>query len=114
MVNQVAQTQAEEEAEVPYDTSDPIQVNKSRKKAARTRADRLEFVKAAMQHSQGRAWFFDVLKRCHLFTMPYVSGDPHATSFKCGELNIGNQLLMDIQDAAPDQYIVMITENRNK
>lgn len=109
----IAQT-ADEQSEENYDTSDPGQVNKARKRSARTRADRLKFVAAAMGHEEGRAWFYDILLRCHTFRMSFVAGDPHATSFKCGEQNIGFQILDDIQIAAPNQYIQMITENKNR
>lgn len=113
MVDEVRVIQAEDETREDYDTSDPKMVNKARKKAARTRADRLEFVKASMEFEQGRAWFFDILNRCRVFGMPYIAGDTHGTSFRCGELNIGNQILSDIQDAAPSKYITMIQENRS-
>lgn len=104
--------QAEEEQAEAYDTSDPSQVNKARKKAARTRADRLEFIKAAMSVEQGRAWFYDILNRCHILRQPFVAGDPHSTSFRCGEMNIGAMILDDIQTAAPDDYIKMVRENK--
>lgn len=110
MADLVKQQQAEDELELPVDTSNPEQVNKSRKKAARTRSDRLRFVAAAMDTKEGRAWFYDVLRRCRVFGTPYISGDPHATSFRCGEQNIGIQILDDVQTSAPEKYIVMVRE----
>lgn len=114
MADPIRTNKAEEEAEVPYDTSDPQVVNTVRKKAARTRADRLEFVKAAMQHEQGRAWFYDLLVRCYITRTPFISGDPHATSFRCGEQNIGLQIIDDIQTASPDEYTIMMTEGKKR
>lgn len=113
MVDEVQVNKANEEAEEAYNTSDPAQVNKARKRAARTRADRLEFVKAAMDVEQGRAWFYDLLARCRVFNLPF-NADPYITAFKCGELNVGNQVLSDIQDANPDQYVRMVREGRNR
>lgn len=104
---------ANEEAEQTYDTSEPLEVNKARKRAARTRADRLEFVQAAMTTEQGRAWYYDLLKRCRVFNNP-MALDPHKTSFQCGQLNIGLQVLDDIQTAAPESYITMVMENKTK
>lgn len=112
MVDRVAKNQAEEEAEASYNTADPIQVNKARKKAARTRADRLQFVKAAMQHEQGRAWFYDIIVRCHVFNTPF-DDDPYRHAYRAGEANIGLQILDDIQVAAPEHYLQMITENKS-
>lgn len=113
MVDLVKQEQAEDEQEQSYDTSDKEQVNQARKKAARTRKDRLEFVKAAMQHEQGRAWFFDLLLRCHVVRNPFMN-DPYATAFRCGEQNVGLMVLSDIQAIAPEEYIWMMNENRRK
>jgi hypothetical protein len=110
MGDRIATIEATDNLEQSYDTSDPAAVNKQRKKDSRTRANRLKFVQAAMSHEEGRAWFHNLLTRCRVFNHPFVSGDPHATSFRCGELNIGNQILGDIQEAAPDKYIVMIEE----
>lgn len=113
MVDYVKQNEANEAAEEDYNTSDPEQVNKARKKFARTRADRLEFVKAGMSVPEGRAWFYDLLRRCHVFSMNF-NDDPYRTAFLCGETNIGNQILSDIQDSAPQDYMKMITENKTK
>lgn len=114
MADRIAQIAAEVEQEEAYDTADPTSVNKARKRAARTRADRLHFVAAAMTTEQGRSWFYDTLRRCHVFSTPYISSDPHATSFKCGEQNIGLQILADVQESAPSEYLLMITENKTK
>lgn len=113
MVNPVLTNQANEEAEESYNTSDPQQVNKARKKAARTRADRLQFVEAAMQHEQGRAWFYDILVRCHVFNRSFDQ-DPYVHAYKAGEVNIGLQILDDIQTSAAKNYIMMIEENKSK
>ncbi len=113
MSDPVAENQAVEEQVEAYDTSDPVSVNKARKKSARTRADRLEFVKASMSFEQGRSWFYDQLVRCHIFQTPFISGDSHNTAFRCGEHNIGLMILDDIQTAAPTDYIKMISENKN-
>lgn len=114
MADPVKIAQANEEQEVPYDTGDEKQVNTARKKNARTRAHRLEFVAAAMTTEQGRAWFYDLLLRTYIFKNPYISDSPTDTSFRCGELNIGLQVLDDIQTAAPELYLTMIKENKTK
>lgn len=113
MANPVAVNEAEQVLDESYDTSDKEQVNKARKKSARTRADRLEFVKAALEHEQGRAWFYDILLVCHVFKNSFDQ-DPYITAFKSGEQNIGLRILDDIQTANPDKYIIMISENKSK
>ena len=96
-----------------YDTSDKEQVNRARKKASRTRADRLKFVEAAMTMEQGRAWFYDFLISCHVFNTPF-DDDPCRHAFRAGEANIGLMVLSDIQESAPDNYTKMIKENKSK
>lgn len=113
MVDKVEAIVAEELLEETYDTSEPREVNKARKKAARTRADRLHFVEAAMTTEQGRAWFYDTLVHCRVFNTPY-SDNPYDTAMRCGMQNIGLRILADIQDAAPLNYITMISENKSK
>lgn len=96
-----------------YDSSDPVQVNKQRRKAGRKRVERLEFVKAMMAVREGRAWMYGHLEACHVFHTSFVAGDPHATSFRCGEHNVGLRLLADVMAAAPEQYVEMIKEAKN-
>lgn len=107
--NNIAEEENKEEQF--YDTSEPLQVNKAKKKAARTRADRLEFVAAAMTTPQGRAWFYDTLVRCKVFNTPFQD-DPYRTAFNCGQNTVGLMILDDIQMSAPSEYITMIKENK--
>jgi len=112
-MNIIKQNQAQEEVDTSYDTSDNEAVNKVRKRAARTRADRLKFVEAAMSMEQGRAWFYDLLLRCKVISTPF-SVDPYETAFRCGTQNVGLQVLDDIQTAAPEQYALMMSENKSR
>lgn len=113
MSNSIQENQIIEEQETQYDTSDPKEVNKQRKKAARKRADRLKFIEAAMQHEEGRAWFYDLLVYCKIFSTPFNS-DPYITAFNCGMSNCGLRVLDDIQTAAPHRYLEMVTENKTR
>lgn len=114
MVDRPRQVEADLAAEQPYDASDPVAVNRERKKAARIRRDRLEFVKAMMDLPQGRAWVNDLLVACHMWSPSFTPGDPHATSFKEGERNAASRILADIMAAAPDQYITMVREGKTQ
>ena len=111
MADPVLENQFSEQVEEAYDTSDKEQVNKARKKYARKRADRLKFIQAAMQHPEGRGWFYDILTFCKVFQTPFKD-DPHRTAFSCGEQNVGLRIMEDIQIAAPKEYLNMITENK--
>ena len=111
MANEILENQIVEETTETYDTSDPKQVNKARKRDARKRADRLKFIEAAMSHEEGRAWFYDLLLFCKVISTPYKS-DPYDTAFACGMNNVGLRIMQDIQDAAPDRYLDMVKEAR--
>ena len=104
---------SEQMDEESYDTSEPQEVNKAKKRAGRTRADRLKFIEAAMSMPQGRAWFYDLLVRCKVFSTPFTE-DPYRTAFNCGASNVGLMCLDDIQTAAPQEYTVMISENKTR
>lgn len=110
MVDRPSTIEAEDALVVAYDTSDREAVNTARKKDARWRRERLEVVAGLMDLKQGRAWMYALLDVCHIYQSPFYQGDPHNTSFRCGEHNIGLRLLADVQAAAPKQYIQMIEE----
>lgn len=112
MSNTADRINQDQDLEESYDTSEPLEVNKAKKKASRTRADRLKFVEAAMTMEQGRAWFYDILVRCKVFNTPFQE-DPYRTAFNCGMLNVGLQILDDIQVSAPQGYTKMISENKS-
>jgi hypothetical protein len=101
------------EEDTSYDTSDKEAVNTARKKSSRTRADRLEFVKASMSFEQGRAWFYDLLVFCHVFETTFDE-DPLRMAFKASRHNVGLRILDDIQTASPENYMTMIKENKSK
>jgi hypothetical protein len=114
MADNIQKLEAEELAEKPYDASNPEEVNMARKKAGRKKANRLRIVEAIMQHADGRAWMYGILDRCHIYGSPLVQGDPYATHYMIGESNIGRLILSDVVDAAPDKYLLMIQEAREK
>lgn len=96
-----------------YNAADEKDVNNARKKAARLRKEELEFVSAIMSSPQGRKWMLNMLTTCKTFTNPIIPGDTHFTYHNIGEQNIGKKLLQDVNDAAPDQYILMMKEARD-
>ncbi len=95
-----------------YNAGDEKDVTNARKKSARMRKEELEFVSAIMSSPQGRKWMLNILTICKTFTNPVVPGDTHFTYHNIGEQNIGKKLLQDVNDSAPDQYILMMKESR--
>lgn len=97
-----------------FDVSDPKTVNASRKKAARLKQKRANFVRRMMDDEEGRMWMYDKLVMGHLMEPTFTPNDPHATSFKEGERNFANSMLADINEYAPDRFMQMMTEGRTE
>lgn len=96
-----------------YDANDEKQVSKARKQAAFDDALRLDVIKNVMNSIPGRSWVYGLLDRCHCFSTSFIAGAPDASAFREGERNIGLQLLIDVQNAAPDLYLTMIQEAKS-
>ncbi len=97
-----------------YDANDEKQVKSAKKQAKFDDALRLDVIKTVMQSPPGRSWIYNWLSRCHIYSTPFILGHPDVTAFNCGEQNIGQQLIADVQAAAPDLYLTMINEAKLK
>lgn len=113
MADEIQNAIAEEEAEKPYNASDPDAVNIARVKSGRRREKRLRVIEGMMDIPEGRLWLYDLLLTCHVFSTPYVRGDSDASHIQMGEQNIGLRVLSDISVAAPDKYMLMIKEGKS-
>lgn len=93
------------------DTSDPRQIEKAIK-AAKTKDEvREEGLRQTLSSAQGRAWLFYLIEKCGPGQNPF-SSDPLRMAFSCGELNIGNLVIGEINRVAPELYLVMMKENQ--
>lgn len=98
------------------DANDPKAFDQAKnEESARKRNDDL-VVQSIMATRQGRDWFYRRLEICHIYGSTADLGvltrgaDPYVTYFHCGEENIGKQLLAEVQRAAPELYLTMISE----
>ena len=96
-----------------YDASDEKQVAKARKQAEFDKALELDVIRGIMKSPAGRKWIYGKLERCHIYGNPFVAGEPDSTAFRLGEANIGRMFLADVQEAASEDYLVMIREAKN-
>ena len=110
MADHILNQEAEELAATAFDASDATAVSNARKKAGRKKVNRLRVIEAVMEQPEGRKWMYGVLSMCHIYSTPFVQGDPYASAFQMGEQNIGNMLLSDVQAAAPTNYLLMCKE----
>lgn len=97
-----------------FDASDPDQVERQAKKAARFQSERAEVLTNIMSSAAGRAWVYDLLAFCNSFGNPIIPGDTHLTYAHIGMQNVGKMLLDQINTAAPDRYLPMLREARSR
>jgi hypothetical protein len=93
-----------------FDSSDPKAVKAAIKDAKSKDLIAIEGLKAMMQTEPGRVWLNKLVNVCSPFTNPF-SSDPAVMAFRCGEVNIGLQVIADLNEASSDLYLLMIKEN---
>lgn len=94
------------------DTSDPKQVKAAIKDAKQRDLLSKIGLRNMMQSEEGRAWLFKFLSTTNAFTNAF-STDPLVMSFRCGEINIGLQLIADMNEVSPELYLLTLKENQN-
>ena len=97
---------------VAYDASNPKHIAKASRRARSAEAASALYLRSAMATPEGRSWFFHLLERCHVFHQPFTS-NALTTAFNCGEMNIGQQVLVDVMTFCPDQYLLMMREHND-
>jgi hypothetical protein len=98
---------------VTYNASNRKDIRRAEKDARAAEISRLDYLKAAMSVPQGRAWFYELLETCHLFSDPFT-GDPLREAYVKGERNVGLRLFADIIAHCPDDYIKMVKEENGR
>ena len=92
-----------------YDASNKRHIAVASRAAKADDDARRVFINTIMGVASGRAYVHDLLVYCHVFAQPFAA-DPHDTSFRCGQLDVGQVLLRDIMSFCPDNYVTMMRE----
>lgn len=69
-------------------------------------------VDALLTVPDGREFLWWLLTISRFGVQPHVVGAPDATSFACGEVNIGLQLFARMMEVNPDRSITLIKEQQ--
>lgn len=69
-------------------------------------------VEALLQHKHGRKFLWWLLEIGAIGRQPFTA-NALSTSFACGELNVGQQILERIIVTSPDGYVGMLKEQQN-
>ncbi len=70
-------------------------------------------VRAMVQHPDTRDYLRWLLEIGRVGEQPFAGNDS-ATNFRCGELNVGQQIFAHLTEVSPDGYIVMMQEMKNE
>lgn len=63
-----------------------------------------------LENPNGRRIIWDILRACGIDRHSFVSADPHATAFQCGQQSIGLWLKSLIHEAKPTALLQMQQE----
>lgn len=94
-----------------YNASDPQQIEEAKIAQKFESSEKGRFIQTAMKTEGGRRFFYDLLVFCSSFHTPF-SIDNNRTNFNCGKQSVGFMILADIQEHAPDEYLVMCQEGK--
>lgn len=95
----------------PYDASDPEKVSARKAEVGRRAKSDEQLLSAIMDLAEGRAFIWKLLQECHIWSSTFDYDNPHGTSFREGERNIGLRLFARVSAVAAEQYQLMVKEN---
>ncbi len=84
---------------------------KKRRKTERSQREQAaDDLRGVMALPGGRRFVREMLNRCGVWRLSYAGEQTHATAFNEGKRAVGNQLLLDLESAAPVAFIDMLRE----
>lgn len=75
---------------------------------------RLAVIKELMGYPDGRWWFNRLILTADPNGSPVSPDNPYVTYYKNGEQTVTRTLLSNVQKGAPDEYLLMLKEAKNK
>lgn len=96
-----------------FNAADRKDIRRAEKAARTAEVLRHDHIRHAMSTPLGRAWFWTLLKACHIFETSWAP-EPLTIAFREGERNIGLLIVADIFAACPEQYLLMTQEANAK
>ena len=76
-------------------------------------SDYIEDLKSILLTKQGRNVLWQMLEQANVFGMSYT-GEVNSTFFNEGARSAGNRLLVQIQQASPESFLLMQKEHMEK
>lgn len=94
-----------------FDAGDAEAVAARAERLATEGARRAAGLRYILEDRRGRDWLWSLLEGCRIWSSSYT-GD-QTTVFNEGMRNVGLKVLTEIDAAAPEALVTMITENRS-
>lgn len=91
------------------DETDRVKLRTARTAIRRAQEERDAVINVLLNDAKGREYLWWLLSITKVNSNPF-SGNALATSFSCGEQNIGQQILAHIMDVNPAGYVQMLKE----
>jgi hypothetical protein len=98
------------EKAIVKNAADEEQVKKAKSKVESRNDRRLNDVREVLNTKRGRRWYWSMMKFCRIFETS--NADEHQIFYNEGMRNVGLKLLADVNEAAPEAYLVMLRENQ--
>ena len=92
--------------------ADPEQVKKAKEKEETLDDRRLNDIREVLNTVRGRRFYWRYLGICGVYRTSLA--DQHQIFYNEGMRNIGLQLLADVNEAAPEAYLLMLKENQEE
>lgn len=107
----LAQLEAADLVEEPYDASDKEAVTDARKRSGRKKVKERETLQTLMQYENGRELMYNSV-RCVLEGNPVIPNDPYATYYNLGQEHRAREIFKEIVKVSPKEFAMMIDENK--
>ena len=88
------------------------QVKKAKQKTESLNDQKLNDVREIMNSVRGRRFYWRLMAKCGIFHNNFHGEKTHDTAYDLGQRNIGLQLLADVNEAAPEAYLIMLRESK--
>ena len=92
--------------------ADPEQVKKAKQKQESLNDRRLNDVREVLNSRRGRRFMWELLDFCGVFKTSFA--DQHQIFYNEGQRNVGLKLLADVNEAAPEAYLLMLREAKEE
>lgn len=106
-----AVARAEADRALVGNAADQEQVRDARRKEDSLRRQQLADIERLLETDHGRRFLWRILEQTSVHGTVMHPGDPHMTSYRAGQQDIGHWLMQEMTEASPDSYPELVAEH---